>query len=57
MYSNFIFYDIAMPTSLCELERLEHIDLEWLIYAPKLMDLNELEHGQSDSRKTMPLPR
>lgn len=40
----------AIPTSLHLLKNLEQIEFEWLVYAPKLVDLSEQEHGQSESK-------
>lgn len=37
------------------MEKLERIQLEWLIYAPKCIDLSFYEHGQSDERLSINL--
>ncbi|CAI2361336.1 unnamed protein product [Moneuplotes crassus] len=41
-----------IPTSLCHLDKLERIHLEWLVYAPKVVDLSINEHGQSENTRS-----
>ena len=41
---------LKIPTSLYQLNRLENIEFEWLVYAPKVQEIQELHHGQSETK-------